>query len=141
MKRLFILLFICKAVSGYSQNVNVWVREVPNANYKIESTYEPLPADLMAAAARGRAQRFRKYCDEAYEALNRGDKYGFITYTNYALSTDYYNAKMYYDRGKVFQELGDYKQAKKNFRKAKKYGYYQAEQALGELKIWRKINR
>jgi len=138
MKKSIILIGFSFIVFGLrAQNthyVDVTVREATNPNYVVESTYEPMSTDMMIAGARYRVSKFNEYRDKAYAALDRGDKYGFITYTNYALSMDYYSAKMYYDRGKVFQELGDYKQAKKNYKKAKKYGYYQANQALEELK-------
>jgi tetratricopeptide (TPR) repeat protein len=138
MKKIFILIGFSFTILGlHAQNthyVDVRVREANNPNYVVESTYEPMSTDMMIAGARNRANKFKEYQDKAYAALNKGDKYGFITYTNYALSMDYYSAKMYYDRGKVFQDLGDYKQAKKNLKKARKYGYYQANQALAELK-------
>ncbi len=138
MKKSFIIFCFCFIAIGLqAQNthyVDVRVREANTPNYKVESSYEPLPSDLMMVAARSGVNRFNEYSKMAYDALNKGDKYGFITYTNYALLTDFYSAKMYYDRGKVFQDLGDYKQAKKNYKKAKKHGYYQANQALVELK-------
>ena len=145
MKRNFVLIVFSFIVVGLqAQNthyVDVRVREANNPNYVVESTYEAMSTDMMIAGARNRANKFKEYQDQAYAALKKGDKYGFITYTNYALSMDYYSAKMYYDRGKVFQELGDYKQAKKNFKKAKKHGYYQANQALTELKELSKKKR
>lgn len=145
MKKVIILFIFCLVVLGLqAQNtVNVYVRHdtVTRPNYVIGSSFEPLSTDVMMAAARSGAMRFKEYSNKAYEALNRGDKYGFITYTNYALSTDYYSAKMYYDRGNVFRDLGDYKQAKKEYKKAKKRGYYQANQALAELQILTKKKR
>lgn len=145
MKKILIALSFCFAcISLQAQNViNVHVRHdtVTRPNYVIGSSYEPLSADVMMAAARAGANRFAEYSKKAYAALRKGDKAGFITYTNYALSTDFYNAKMYYDRGNVFRDLGDYKQAKKEYKKAKKHGYYQANQALDELKELTKKKR
>ena len=102
--------------------------------------YEELMLAAQAKAARDayNQQRFEEYQDKAYAALNRGDRGEFITYSNYALQTGWYNAKLYYDRGKAFQYLNDYKSAKKEYKKAKKKGYYQAESALQELKLLRK---
>lgn len=144
MKRIFLFLIVCTIiVELHAQNthyVDVRVREKNTPNYVINSysgsqgAQNDFSTDLMMAAARSRAISFKEYSSKAYAALNNGDKYGFITYTNYALSTDFYNAQMYYDRGVVFKELGDYKNAKKEFKKAKKHGYYQANQALAELK-------
>lgn len=145
MKKYLVLIgFSYVFVGLQAQNthyVDVRVREANTPNYKVESSFEPMSTDMMIAGAKYRVNKFNEYRDLAYAALKKGDKYGFITYTNYALSTDYYSAKMYYDRGKVFQELGDYKQAKKNYKKAKKHGYYQANQALAELKELSKKKR
>jgi hypothetical protein len=49
--------------------------------------------------------------------------------------------KFYYDRGKVFQSFGDYKNAKREFKKAKRKGYYQASQALEDLKRIKKSRK
>ena len=115
------------------------------AQIVINSQYKPytfneimLQAKVQAARNAYNEKKFKEYSNEAYEAYNRGDKYGFITYTNYALETGWYNAKMYYDRGQVFQSLGDMKNAKREYKKAKKHGYYQAEIALNQLKNLKK---
>lgn len=103
-------------------------------------TYEQLVIEAQAKAARDayNEQRFDEYKKKAYASLNKGDKYGFITYSNYALQTGWYNAQLYYDRGEVFQALGDYKNAKREYKKAKRKGYYLAETALQRLKALRK---
>jgi hypothetical protein len=114
----------------------------------INSQYKPLSFDVMVMAAQAQAyqdeinkEEFDKYKDLAYKALDHGDKSQFITYSNYALSTGWYNAKIYYDRGKVFQSFGDYKNAKREFKKAKRKGYYQASQALEDLKRIKKSRK
>lgn len=111
------------------------------AQIVIKSQYKPytfeemmLQAKVQAAKNAYNEKKFNEYSNQAYAAYNRGDKYGFITYTNYALETGWYNAKMYFDRGQVFQSLGDMKSAKREYKKAKKYGYYEAEVALNQLK-------
>ncbi len=110
-------------------------------NYVINSYFTPMSTEMMISRARYQLNQFNEYRDLAYEALANGYKYLFIKYTDEALSTDYYIPQMYYDRGVVFQELGDYKQAKKNYKKAIKVGYYKAEKALAELKEQRKMNK
>lgn len=87
-------------------------------------------------------QRFEEYQDKAYECYNKQDYSGFITYSNYALSTGWYNSKLYYDRGVVFEHFHDYKKAKKEYKKAMRKGYYSAKNALKQCKInqkyWKK---
>ena len=91
----------------------------------------------MAEAAYNRQQkeRFEQYQQKAYECYNRQDWNGFLTYSNYALDCGWYNAKLYYDRGVVYEKLCDFKHAKKEYKKAKKKGYAYAEGALQSLKI------
>ena len=112
-----------------------------NAQIVINSRFKPLSFEELMLSAQAEAarnaynkQRFEEWQDKAYAALNRGDKNGFITYSNYALQTGWYNANLYYDRGKVFQSLGNYKYAKREYKKAKRKGYYLANYALQDLK-------
>lgn len=126
------------AYSSVAQNYNVTI----NSQFKPMSVEEHLL--YMQAQAqrqayeeemRARSKRlFEQYQNDAYKALNRGDKSGFLRLSNQALQTGWYNGKLYYDRGKVYQQFGLYKYAKQEFKKAKKVGYYQAEYALIELK-------
>lgn len=58
----------------------------------------------------------------------------FLTYSNYALETGWYNSKLYFDRGVVYERLNDFKNAKKEYKKAKKRGYAYAASALDACK-------
>ena len=98
-------------------------------------------AERIAKARQEREAQYNNYINKAYKALNRGNRNDFITYTNYALNTGFYNAQVYYDRGSVFQAMEDYAKAKKEYKIAKKLGYYQAERALVILKSIRKAKR
>ena len=51
-----------------------------------------------------------------------------------ALETGWYNSQLYYDRGVVYERLNNFKQAKKEYKKAKKNGYADAERALEACK-------
>lgn len=82
---------------------------------------------------------FEQYKDQAYECYNRGDYAGFITYSNYALGTGWYNNKMYNDRGQVFERYHEYKAAKKEYKRAMKKGYYPAEYAYKQCKVNEKM--
>lgn len=119
-----------------------------NAQVVINSKFKPfsyeelmLYAEAQAARSAYNEQKFKEYKEIAYDALNHGNKHGFITYSNYALQTGWYNAKLYYDRGEVFLSLGDYKQAKKEYKKVKRKGYYLAEEALQKFKFIRQGNK
>ena len=99
-------------------------------------SYEELMMQAQAEAAYNAQmkQRFQQYQDEAYRRYNKQDCYGFLTYSNYALETGWYNSQLYYDRGVVYERLNNFKQAKKEYKKAKKNGYADAERALEACK-------
>ena len=142
MKKILIALAISFAIGeGYAQNIN----------YTINSTFQPLSMEELMMSARAEAyrqqiaqQRFEEYKDKAYTYLNKGDYQGFLYYSDYALSTGWYNNKMYYDRGVAFEKFHEYRKAKKEYKKAIKKGYYPAEHAYRQCKInqknWKKLH-
>ena len=92
----------------------------------IDSKFKPLSYEELMMQAQAEAaynaqmkQRFEQYQDEAYRRYNKQDWYGFLTYSNYALETGWYNSQLYYDRGVVYERLNNFKQAKKEYKKAK----------------------
>ena len=89
-------------------------------------------------AARVEAQRrelFSIYANRAVEAYNNRQWGVAINCVNNALETTYYNADVYYIRGYAYEKLGYYRDAKRDYKKAKKYGYTDAASALELLKI------
>lgn len=120
-----------------------------NGQIVVNSTFKPLSYDELLLQAQAQAyhskmmeEKFDEYQDKAYEQYNRGDYRGFIYYSDIALSTGWYNTQLYYDRGNAYEYLHDYKHAKKEYKKAKKKGYYPAVSALEQCKrnekAWRK---
>lgn len=116
-----------------------------NINYVIESTFQPLSMEEMMIAAQANVyrqklmkQKFDEYQEKAYNCYNKGDFNGFIYYSDYALDTGWYNSKLYYDRGAVFEKLHDYRKAKKEYKRAMKKGYYPAQSAYKQIKVHQK---
>lgn len=133
---LFIAMVSLSTVEAHAQNYN----------YVISSTFEPLSMEEMILSAKAEAyrqnvakQRFEEYKAKAYECYNKQDYNGFITYSNYALDTGWYNSKLYYDRGAIFEHFHDYKNAKKEYKKALRKGYYPAQNALKQCKVNQKV--
>lgn len=117
------------------------VSQIGLSQIVIESKFKPFSYEELMMQAQAKAaydarmeQLFNQYQDEAYRRYNNQDLYGFLTYSNYALETGWYNSKLYYDRGVVFERLNNFKQAKKEYKKAKKKGYAYAERALEACK-------
>ncbi|WP_288919559.1 hypothetical protein [uncultured Prevotella sp.] len=79
-------------------------------------------------------QQFSNYSDKANDCFGRCDFEGFIHYSSLALKTGWYNSDLYYKRGIAFEQLNDFKHAKKEYEKAVKYGCDAAETALEKLK-------
>lgn len=140
-KYLFLLYFVFVASISNAQN----------RNYVIESTFQPLSMDEMMMAARAKAyhqermkERFEEYLDKAYDHYNNGFYKAFIYYTDFALKTGWYSSKLYYDRGQAFEMLHDYRNAKKEYKRAIKKGYYPALSAYDECKLhqkeWKKLH-
>lgn len=117
------------------------VSQIGLSQIVIDSKFKPFSYEELMVQAQAKAaydahmeQLFDQYQDEAYRRYNNQDWYGFLTYSNYALETGWYNSKLYYDRGVVFERLNNFKQAKKEYKKAKKKGYAYAERALEACK-------
>ena len=131
----FVMFFLVgfTSIVGYAQN------------YVIESSFKPFSMEELMIAARANAVRqqrmqesFEEYREKAYYYFNKGDYKGFIYYSDYALSTGWYNNKLYYDRGIAFEKLHDYSKAKKEYKKAIKKGYYPAQEAYEQCKVHHK---
>jgi hypothetical protein len=115
---------------------------VLSAQIVADFDFQPLSLEEKLAYARQEIayreqshKQFNEYQDEAYRRYKKGDLYGFLTYSNYALQTGWYNNQLYYDRGCAYEQLNDFKNAKNEYKKALKHGYTYAESALRNLKI------
>lgn len=141
MKRNIYILFLCiLAFNTQSQIVNN-SRFRPFSYEEMIRALPPVSSEMIERAAIARAQdraereaKFEKWQSAAVEAYNKGDYFGCLTYINYALETNFHNGYIYYVRGLAFENLHDYKNAKKQYKKAKDEGYYQAEELLKGIK-------
>ena len=64
-----------------------------------------------------------------------------INNVNSALKTGYYNGKLYFFRAFAYESLGYYKNAKKDYKVAKKNGVFEANAALVRIKQKMKAKR
>lgn len=123
-----------------------------NGQIVAESSFQPLSYEEILLAAQAQAaqrayeeKKYDEYKSKAYDYWKNGDYNGFIHYSNIALSTGWYSASLYYDRGRAYEYLRDYKRAKKEYKKAKKKGSYLAISALEQCKQneknWKKQKR
>lgn len=95
----------------------------------------------MAETAAWRKQRYEEMADMALEAYKKKQWLNVIGYVNDALSTGFYCGELFYIRGNAFEQLGDVKTAKKDYKTGKKYNCKEAAQALEALKAKRKTRK
>ena len=131
MKKVAFLLFsLTISCCAMSQRVSTTTaRYTPMSMQEME-----LYARAQAAQQAYNKQQFEEYMGRAYERLNELDYEGFIFYSDRSLEFGWYNDKMYYDRGKAYEKLHEYRKAKREYKKAIEVGYYPAKQALEQCK-------
>lgn len=93
---------------------------------------------VMAETAAMRKEDFNRYSDMAFDAYNKNRWSDVVYYVNAALNTRYYNGTLYYIRGYAYEQLGNLRAAKKDYKTGKKYNCPEAAQAIESLKEKRK---
>lgn len=91
--------------------------------------------NAMAATAARRQELYERYSDMAFEAYDNNQWSNVIYYVDKALNTHYYCGTLYFIRGYAYEQLMNYRAAKRDYRKAKKYNSIEASQALEALKM------
>lgn len=88
----------------------------------------------LAETAAQRKENYYRYSDMAIEAYNNKQWNYAIYYVNEALNTRYYSGLLYYIRGYAYEQNGNLRAAKKDYKRGKKYNCLEAVQALEALK-------
>ncbi len=91
-------------------------------------------ARAMAETAARREAVFEQYYDKAIEACKKKEWSEVIYLVNNALETRYYTGGIYFLRGYAYEQLGNLRAAKKDYKKGKKYNSPEAARALESLK-------
>lgn len=137
-KKILMMALMCLMAASSNAQVyggDTWVQLPTRDLYDSQTMNMALQHAEMAARIRARKEAmWEQYSDLAYESYNNRQWNRVISYVDLALDTGFYNSDMYYIRGYAYEQLGEFRLAKKNYRKAKKYGNYRAELALDELK-------
>ena len=92
----------------------------------------------LAETAALRKENYFRYSDMAIEAYRNGQWNNVVYYVNEALNTRYYSGQLYYLRGYAYEQLGNLRAAKKDYKKGVKYNCPEAAQALEALKARKK---
>lgn len=91
-------------------------------------------ARALAETAARRQANFERYVDMAIDAAGKEQWNYVIYYVNNALETKYYNGEIYFLRGYAYEQMGNLRSAKKDYKKGKKYNSPEAARALEALK-------
>lgn len=118
-------------IYGQDEAVQYPVMNYPSIGETSEMAYY---AQMRARLEYLREENFREYSRLANISFNRGDYSGCLYYSEKALKTTYYTADLYYIRGVSYEKLQLYKEAKKEYRRAKRKGSTYAISALRDLK-------
>lgn len=81
-----------------------------------------------------RMQAYRMYCDYATASVSESQWSDAIYYVDKALGTGFYCGDLYWIRGYANEQMGNLKQAKKDYKQGVEFGSEGAEQALELLK-------
>ena len=136
MRKGIVLLVMMCAVSlkgqaqiyGYDQAIKLPTAELYDMN--MMNAY----ANALRETAGTRMQAYRMYCDYAITALSEKQWNNAVYYVDKALDTGYYSGDLYWIRGFANEQMGNLKQAKKDYKEGTKLGSEGAEQALEQLK-------
>lgn len=93
-----------------------------------------LYARALAETAARRQAAFERYYDLAIEACGRKEWNEVVYLVNSALETKYYTGSIYFLRGYAYEQMGNLRAAKKDYKKGKKYNSPEAARALEALK-------
>ena len=110
-------------INRYNQPAGATYKPLTREEIMLVAQANAIRAEAERKAAIEREQAFKYYQELAYQSLNKGNKREFITFSNTAISYGWYSSTLYYDRGIAYRDLGYKQYAKKELKKAKKYGY------------------
>lgn len=107
--------------------------QMPTADLYDAGTMNMYLRALAETEAR-RKENYQRYNSLAFDAYKNKQWNSVIYYVNMALETKYYSGQLYYIRGYAFEQNGNQRAAKKDYKKGKKYGSIEAARALEALK-------
>ena len=138
-KRIIVIVLTCSMAMKVGAQIYSYDRGV---QFPITSLYDTdmmnMQLRALAETAAIRKENYRRYSDMAFEAYNNNNWSNVIYYVNAALNTLYYSGTLYYIRGYAYEQLGNLRAAKKDYKTGKKYNCSEAVQALESLKAKRK---
>ena len=134
-KRILAITFMCAMAMNVDAQVyagDTWV-QMPTMDLYGTGMMNMYARALAETAERRRAN-FDWYFDKAVDAYEREEWNEVVYLVNQALETKYECGVIYYIRGHAYEQLGNYRAAKKDYKKSKKMNIPAAARALESLK-------
>ncbi len=131
-----LLLSICLSILTITVHAQVNIYDKSSYSKSSLPSFEEmyLQAQLQANARQIAGQRFEECQTEALKCFYRKEYRCFLNWSAEALNTGFYTVELYEKRGIAYEELGDIKSARAEYKRAKRHGSYGAQQALIRLK-------
>ena len=135
-KKIFAMAFACLATMNLNAQIYAGGTGLPMPTRDLYDTgMMNMYLRAMAETAAQQEEYYYRYSDMALEAYKNKQWNYVVYYVNEALNTKYYTGELYYLRGYAFEQLGNLRAAKKDYKAGMKYNCPQAAQALEALKI------
>ena len=135
-KKIFIMTLVCSAAMNLNAQIYAGDTSLPMPTIDLYDTgMMNMYLRAMAETAAQRKENYYRYSDMALEAYKNKQWNNVVYYVNEALNTKYYSGELYYLRGYAFEQLGNLRAAKKDYKTGMKHNCPQAAQALEALKV------
>ena len=134
-KRILAITFMCTMTMNVDAQVyagDTWM-QMPTMDLYDTGMMNMYARALAETAARRKAV-FEHYYDMAIEACGRKEWNEVVYCVNNALETQYYTGGIYFIRGYAYEQMGNLRAAKRDYKKGKKYNSPEAARALESLK-------
>ena len=138
IKKLMVMTLTCSMATSVGAQIYSYDRGVQLPTGSVYDTdMMNMQLRVLAETAAMRKENYHRYSEMAFEAYHNSNWNNVIYYVNAALNTLYYSGTLYYIRGYAYEQLGNLRAAKKDYKTGKKYNCPEAVQALESLKAKR----
>ena len=135
-KKIFIMTLVCSAAMNLNAQIYAGDTSLPMPTRDLYDTgMMNMYLRAMAETAAQRKENYYHYSDMALEAYKNKQWNNVVYYVNEALNTKYYSGELYYLRGYAFEQLGNLRAAKKDYKTGIKHNCPEAAHALEALKV------
>ena len=119
---------ISRTPEGDRSYYGLWAKDKLLDKPKLKTRWESAEDSIR------KQSEFVALCGKAFKYYDEKDALNTVIYGDSALRTGFDNPQLYFYMAFSYEELGDYKQAERSFKRAKSRGFAGAKQALAAFK-------